>query len=439
MVVVLWLSSRRVGREHLTIVHSFPSVLLVTVRSQTVEANVVVVHSPVEGHERAEDWWGTLSELLLSFVNDAPTYVCIDANGRLGSPTSKHVGSLSADQETPDGERLHRFLVGAEICVCLPKNGNRQRKATKLCALRLRNQVCREVFQKDLEGIQGGTPCKHVDEHHAVCIRAIQDLARRHFESQKQGPRKHWISLRLMDCVKVLRRLTRMVCERLKREQQRAALVRWRGVPCQARERAVVAARGREAQLGPALPCWFVHFCLFCCGPKLVWVAPVAVLQLSLSLADADPPVWVYVTIGAVSSHPRMSCTGVVVWARVYRAMLCSIASFLPTCLVGASSVSFLLRCLCDRYGSYRGDSSAQSCVAPKTQEKESGVKFASVSNLCGLCWSWKSRYITVPAPLCNVAEGRQIWRMPELDCGGSKFELCGTCGSLVVVANLNL
>ena len=105
-------------------------------------------------------------------------------------------------------------------------------------------------------GVQGGTPCKHVDEHHAVCIRAIQDLARRHLESQKQGPRKHRISLRtwtLMDCVKVLRRLKRMVCDRLKREQQRAALVRWRGAPCQARERAVVAAKGREAQLCLAL------------------------------------------------------------------------------------------------------------------------------------------------------------------------------------------
>ena len=111
----LWLSTRRVGREHLTIVHSSPSVLLVAVRSQTVEANVVVAHSPVEGRERAEEWWETLSELLLSFVNDAPTYVCIDANGRLGSPTSKHVGSLSADQETP-GERLHRFLVVADLC-----------------------------------------------------------------------------------------------------------------------------------------------------------------------------------------------------------------------------------------------------------------------------------------------------------------------------------
>ena len=104
------------GREHLTNVHSSPSVLLVAVRSQTVEANFVLAHSPFDFHERAEEWWETLSELLLSFVNDAPTYVCIDANGRLGSPASKHVGSLSADPETPNGERLHRFLVGADLC-----------------------------------------------------------------------------------------------------------------------------------------------------------------------------------------------------------------------------------------------------------------------------------------------------------------------------------
>ena len=116
-------------------------------------------------------------------------------------------------------------VVDFETIVCLPKAGNRQRKAEKLCFLWLRNQVCREAFEKDLE-----LRCKHV-EHHAVCIRAIQDLARGHFKSQKQGPRKHWISLRtwtLMDCVKVLRRLKRMVCERLKRAQQRVALARWR-------------------------------------------------------------------------------------------------------------------------------------------------------------------------------------------------------------------
>ena len=62
--------------------------LLVAVRSQIVEVNVV-----------AEAWWETLRDMLLTFVNDAPTYVCSDVDGRLGSSSSKHVGSLSADQE----------------------------------------------------------------------------------------------------------------------------------------------------------------------------------------------------------------------------------------------------------------------------------------------------------------------------------------------------
>ena len=67
---------------------SASSVLLVAVRSQIVEANVV-----------SEVWWETLRDMLLTFVNDAPTYVCSDVDGRLGSSSSKHVGSLSADQE----------------------------------------------------------------------------------------------------------------------------------------------------------------------------------------------------------------------------------------------------------------------------------------------------------------------------------------------------
>ena len=58
-----WLS-RRVVHEHLTVVHSTSSVLMVAVRSKTLEANVVVAHSPVEGHERAEAWWEALREML---------------------------------------------------------------------------------------------------------------------------------------------------------------------------------------------------------------------------------------------------------------------------------------------------------------------------------------------------------------------------------------
>ena len=81
------------------------------------QANVVVAQSPVEGNERGEVWWEALGEMLTAFANDVPTYVCIGANGRLGSSTLKHVGSLAADEETPNGERLRRFFVGLNLWI----------------------------------------------------------------------------------------------------------------------------------------------------------------------------------------------------------------------------------------------------------------------------------------------------------------------------------
>ena len=162
--------------------------------------------------------------MLSAFANDVPLHVCIDANGRLGSSTSKHVGRLNADQETQNEERLRHFLVGANLCavntvifegdgatwvptrrrprridfvaVSLPefltvKSGLRanlmwqqcvttimlwwlisrrcHRKA-KHCALRMRNLMCREAFQYDLERVQLGTADIHVDEHHAANV-----------------------------------------------------------------------------------------------------------------------------------------------------------------------------------------------------------------------------------------------------------------------------
>ena len=100
----LWLSTRKVGRKHLTVVHSSSSVVMVAVRSKTLEANVVVAHSPVEGHERAEAWWEALGEMLTAFADAVPTYVCVDANGRLGSSMSKHVGSFDANQHLTESD-----------------------------------------------------------------------------------------------------------------------------------------------------------------------------------------------------------------------------------------------------------------------------------------------------------------------------------------------
>ena len=82
-----------------------------------------------------------------------------------------------------------------------------------------------------------------------------------------------------MDCVKALRRVKRMACERLKREQQRVVLARWRRAPCPLRERSVAAARGREAQLVLALQTVWARVKVAVCGDKKgdicnkVWIA----------------------------------------------------------------------------------------------------------------------------------------------------------------------
>ena len=80
----------------------------------------------------------------------------------------------------------YAVVVDLETMICFPRIGSRHRKA-KHCTLRIRNPVCRRAFQLDLETIQVGTAGTHVNEHHAVCMRAIQYLARKYSGCQKQG------------------------------------------------------------------------------------------------------------------------------------------------------------------------------------------------------------------------------------------------------------
>ena len=112
----LWLSTRRVGREHLTVVHSSPSVLMVAVRSKTIEANVVVPKSPVEGHERPEAWCEALEEMLTALANDVSTCVCIDADGRLEVVNIEACWQLGCGSRNTQWQRLRHFLVGANLC-----------------------------------------------------------------------------------------------------------------------------------------------------------------------------------------------------------------------------------------------------------------------------------------------------------------------------------
>ena len=85
----------------------------------------------------------------------------------------------------------YAVVVDLETMLCLPRAGNRHCRAPKHCHLLMRNLVRREAFQQDLERIQVGTAGIHVDEHHAVCMRTIQDLPQKHFGRQKNRSREN--------------------------------------------------------------------------------------------------------------------------------------------------------------------------------------------------------------------------------------------------------
>ena len=125
---------------------------------------------------------------------------------------------------------------------------------------------------------------------------------------------------------------------------------------------------------------WFVRgsvlvrtFLFVLLWPHTCWCRPclcaatVVVLQLSLF--------WLMRALHQVLLSRLGVCHRLVLY-RLFEAFLAPVALFghvclepfsvqLLTCLVGASTVSYLHRCLCDRYGCYRADASAQFCVAP--------------------------------------------------------------------------
>ena len=175
-----------------------------------------------------------------------------------GSSTSKHVGSMAADEQTPNGE-LHRFLVGANLCaanavicegdgaawvptrrrprridfvavslleivkvkrcwvaseldvatvrddhcavvvdletmLCLPRAGNGHRRAAKHCHPLMRNLVRREVFQQDLFRWE---QLASMLMNTTLCACGRSRIWRRnYFGCQTQGPRKHWLTFR---------------------------------------------------------------------------------------------------------------------------------------------------------------------------------------------------------------------------------------------------
>ena len=97
---------------------SKPSLLVVALRLPFAQITVMVAHAPVEQQPRnvRENWWNEcLESLMTARVDFSSLVVLIDANARLGSLHSQHIGTFFREPQNGNGELLHRFMKDTDL------------------------------------------------------------------------------------------------------------------------------------------------------------------------------------------------------------------------------------------------------------------------------------------------------------------------------------
>ena len=208
------------------------------------------------------------------------------------------------------------------------------------------------------------------------------------------------------------------------------------------------------------VPCWLGRFCLFCCGPKLVGVAPVS--ERKRWPFCNCPCLWLVRTLHSV----LLSCLGVCYdWCCVVPSThFLHLSRCLDVCIEPFSVQLlrfcphvWLVRALCVVFGSTVCAIVTAATVASRPRSpvwlrrlrRRSQASSLRLRQICAALACLGNRGTSRFLPLCAMSQ--KVWkigRMPGLDlwrvqiwyfwsCSAS--ELCGTCGSLVMVASLNL
>ena len=102
------------------VVAADPRRLFVAVRSTAIRVDILVAHAPCtsRNHTPAEiaEWWRNTSRLVQRCGEQrTPLVASCDANARLGSATSEHVGEWAAHQQDQPGEAFHEFLAERKL------------------------------------------------------------------------------------------------------------------------------------------------------------------------------------------------------------------------------------------------------------------------------------------------------------------------------------
>ena len=97
--------------EEVKICHGDPELLVLRIQSSNLQALLVCGHAPHTGYPETvvRQWWRGVTEIVEKNGNGAEKILLLDANSRVGSICSQHVGSHQAEGETIGGHELHEL------------------------------------------------------------------------------------------------------------------------------------------------------------------------------------------------------------------------------------------------------------------------------------------------------------------------------------------
>ena len=109
-----WVSKTAFGLKievhHLHTRYADDRTLMVEIKHPRLHIGIAVLHVPsVEADGDLQKWWHCVDQHFLPFKH-LPFFVLMDANSRVGSVVSKHIGDHAAVQENVGGALLHQWL-----------------------------------------------------------------------------------------------------------------------------------------------------------------------------------------------------------------------------------------------------------------------------------------------------------------------------------------
>eukprot|EP00435_Cladocopium_sp_Y103_P010311 s2002_g2.t1 len=98
--------------EHFAILHSDPRVLLLRVRTPILKCIVIAAHAPHTGagEQEIESWWQEVTSAIPGQYDKWDRLLLADANARIGTFPSQHVGTWQAEEDSPKSDYFLDFL-----------------------------------------------------------------------------------------------------------------------------------------------------------------------------------------------------------------------------------------------------------------------------------------------------------------------------------------